>query len=186
MKKLTRKRLAGVIQAAALIMVVLDLGLYLAVARPLANAAEDEQHRFDSSRLSIRLAQARIAQLERDLALLPTSQKELKEFLDQHVAPRRRGYSRAAGLVHQLTQDAHINLKQVAYRLQSDPNEPLERLGIQVSVEGSFESLLHFTHALETSSDFLLVRGIIFQPGESGGLGLRLLAELYVTPQGRR
>jgi Tfp pilus assembly protein PilO len=183
MPSFTRKKLVRAIQSAAVAVLALDLVVYLAVVRPLSNTAADEQRRFVSSRQGILRTQASIAQLQRELTLLPATDKDLQEFLDQHVAPRRRGYSRAAGLVHQLTQDSQVNLKQVAYRLESDPKEPLERLGIQVNVEGPFESLLHFTHALETSSDFLLVRGVIIQPGESGGLSLRLLAELYVIPQ---
>jgi len=163
-------------------MVALDLALYLAVARPLQSAVESEQADFSAGRQEAKLTEGRIAKDQTELATLPVTERELKQFLTDHVPQRRRGYSRAAGLVHQLTQDSGVQLKQVAYRLDPNSKEPLERLGVMVNVEGSFESQLKFVHSIETTNDFLIVRGIIFQPGESGGLALRLLAELCVTP----
>ena len=62
-------------------------------------------------------------------------------------------------------------------------NDPLERLSLDINVQGSYPGLLEFSHALETANDFILVREFIFTPGEeNGALGLRLGADLYVTP----
>jgi hypothetical protein len=60
--------------------------------------------------------------------------------------------------------------------------EPLERLGIEVDVQGSFPSLLGFAHAVETSSDFLVLRGFSLETGDGETLALRMAADLYVTP----
>lgn len=182
MARLRRRTLHNILEGAALGLVALDLVVYLGLARPLSSAVKSQQERFNSARQQMRMTEIRIGQAQVEIAALPGTAEEMKEFLDEHVPPRRRGYSRAAGLVHKLTDDSGVQLKRVAYRLSEDPKDPLERLGIQVNVEGGFESLLKFTHALETSNDFLLVRGIIVQPGEDNGLGLRVLAELYVTP----
>jgi Tfp pilus assembly protein PilO len=182
MPKFGRRNLRLALQTAALGVAALDLVVYLALARPLASAVRSEQEKFSSARSQVRAKEAQLARLQKSLAELPDTDEELKEFLSQHVPPRRRGFSRAAGMVRQFTQDAGIQLTGVAYRLGSDRNAPLERLGIQVTVEGPFQSLLRFTHAMETANDFVLVRGLAFQPGESGGLALRLLADLYVTP----
>jgi hypothetical protein len=182
MARLRRKTLHRILEAAALGMAALDLLFYVAVARPLADGVRDQQTRFAEARLQVRLIQARISEAQDELNQLPSTDAAMKKFLEAHVPPRQRGYSRAAGLVHKLTDDSNVQLKRVAYRLTVDPKEPLERLGIQVSVEGPFEGLLKFTHSMETTDNLLLVRGVILQPGDSGGLGLRLLAELYVTP----
>jgi len=182
MAKLRRKTLYRVLEAAALGLAALDLVVYVAVARPLQDAVKSQQERFSEIRRQVRLSEARVVRLQGELAALPVTSKEMKQFLTDHVPPRRRSYSRAAGLVHKLTQDSGVQLKQVAYRLDPNTKEPLERLGILVNVEGPFESLLRFMHSLETTDNFLLVRGIIFQPGDNGGLALRLLAELYVAP----
>ena len=171
-----------ILETVAVGMVALDLVFYLAVARPLASGVKHEQGRFDEARAQVHLIQGRIGQAQDELDQLPSTDAAMKKFLEAHVPQRQRGYSRAAGLVHKLTDDSNVQLKRVAYRLTVDPKEPLERLGVQVNVEGPFEGLLKFAHSLETTDDLLLVRGVILQPGDNGGLGLRLLAELYVSP----
>jgi Tfp pilus assembly protein PilO len=182
MLKLRRKTLYRILEAAALGVAALDLVMYLGVSRPLAIAVEDQQESFAAARLQVKQTQARIAQFQKELTALPRTRQELDQFLQDHVPQRRKAYSRAAGLVHKLTQDNGIQLTRVAYRPEGRPGEPLEQLGISVTVQGPFEGLQRFTHDLETAPDLVIVRGIIFQPGETGGLALRLLADLYVNP----
>jgi hypothetical protein len=180
--KLKRKTLYRIIETAALSLAVLDLIAYLVIARPLASSVSAEQERFSESRQQVRASEARIGLYQKELAAMPATERELEAFLKEHVPPRRRGYSRVSGLVHKLTQDSNVQMDQLGYRLEMEPKDPLQRLEFQVKVTGPFEALLRFTHALETSDDLVLVRGLIFQPGESAGLGLRILADAYVTP----
>jgi Tfp pilus assembly protein PilO len=182
MARIRRKKVEQVIEAVALSLAGLDLVVYLAVARPLASAVESKQQEFSASRLGIRMSEVRLAKLSRSIAELPATGEDVKQFLSEHVPPRRRGFSRAAGLVRQITQDSGVQLTRVGYHLETERKDPLQRLGIQVNVRGPFENLLHFTHALETAKDFVLVRGLAFQPADNGGLALRLVADLYVTP----
>ncbi len=182
MARIRRKKVERVIEFVALTLVGLDLLVYLAVARPLSTAVASKQQEFSTSRRDIRMAEAQLAKLSQSIAELPSTDEDVKQFLSEHVPPRRRGFSRAAGLVRQITQDSGVQLTSVGYHLETGPKEPLQRLGIQVNVRGPFQNLLHFTHALETAKDFVLVRGLAFQPGETGGLALRLVADLYVTP----
>jgi Tfp pilus assembly protein PilO len=180
--KIKRKALYRIIEISALSLVVLDLIVYLAIARPLNSSVLTEQDRFSDSRQQVRLSEARIALYQKELAEMPVTQKEMKAFLEENVPARRRGYSRVSGLVHKLTQDSNVQMDQLAYRLEMEPKDPLQRLEFQVKVTGPFEALLRFTHALETSSDLIQVRGLIFQPGETQGLSLRILADAFVTP----
>jgi Tfp pilus assembly protein PilO len=182
MAKLRRKTIHRILEAAALGLAALDLVVYLGVSHPLAIAVRNKQETFAATRLQVKQTQTRIAQFQKELAALPLTRQELDQFLQDHVPRRRKAYSRAAGLVHKFTQDASIELTHVAYRPEGRPTEPLEQLGISVTVQGPFEGLQRFTHALETAPDLLIVRGVVFQPGETGGLALRLLADLYVNP----
>lgn len=182
MARITRKKLARFVEGVALSLAGLDLIVYLAVARPLASAVATKQQEFSASRRSIRASEVRLAKLSQSIAELPSTDEQVKQFLSDHVPPRRRGFSRAAGLVRQITQDSGVQLTGVSYRLETEHKEPLQRLSVQVNVRGPFQSLLHFTHALETAKDFVLVRGLTLQPGEGGTLALRLVADLYVTP----
>ena len=182
MARITRKRLARIVEAVALSLAGLDLIVYLAVAHPLASAVATKQQEFSAARKSIRASELRLAQLSHSITELPATGEQVKQFLSDHVPPRRRGFSRAAGLVRQITQDSGVQLTAVSYRLETEHKEPLQRLSVQVNVRGPFQSLLHFTHALETAKDFVLVRGLVLQPGDGGTLTLRLVADLYVTP----
>jgi len=180
--KLKRKTIYRIIETAALSLAALDLIAYLVIARPLASSVSAEQERFSQSRQQVKASEARIGLYQKELSEMPATGRELHAFLEEHVPPRRRGYSRVSGLVHKLTQDSNVQMDQLGYRLEMEPKDPLQRLEFQVKVTGPFEALLRFTHALETSSDLVLVRGLIFQTGETQGLGLRILADAYVTP----
>jgi Tfp pilus assembly protein PilO len=182
MGKLRRKTIHRILEAAALGLAALDLVIYLGISHPLAIAVRDQQDTFSAARVQVKQTQTRIAQFQKELAAIPQTRKGLDQFLQDHVPPRRKAYSRAAGLVHKFTEDAGIELTHVAYRPEGKPTEPLEQLGISVTVQGPFEGLQRFMHALETAPDLLIVRGVIFQPGETGGLALRLLADVYVNP----
>jgi len=75
-----------------------------------------------------------------------------------------------------------VQLSGVSYRLDEVKGEPLQRLGIEINVQGPFPSLLGFAHAVETSSDFLVLRGFTLEAGDEGTLELRMRVDLYVTP----
>jgi len=168
------------LETTALGVVMLDAVLYLAVVRPLRRMVTAEERRLTVARQQLQQAEHVATRLEKYLAALPDVEGQMRDFLQKHVVPRRRGFSQAARLVRLLTEASNLQLASVAYKLESAPDEPLERLEVDVSVVGSFRNLLAFAHALETSSDLLLIRECVFEPAEQGALGLRLRANLYL------
>ncbi len=181
MRKSRRKRFIRISEGVALGLVFLDLMLWVALVRPYEEKAAREQQRFETARRQLQEQKARVAQLEK--IQTTGTDSELSDFLRQHVPPRRRSFSRAARLVRRLAQESGVELSSgVNYRLSPTKDEPLERLGVEVSVQGPFPSLMNFAHALETTSDFILVRSFSFEVGDGGALALRLAADLYVTP----
>jgi hypothetical protein len=113
---------------------------------------------------------------------LPEAEKQLSAFLRNHVPSRRQGFSHAARLMRRLTEQAGLRLSGLGYKLESSENDPLQRLGMEVEVEGPFSSLLNFAHALETAGDFIVVRDFAFEPAEGQVVALRLGADLYLKP----
>jgi Tfp pilus assembly protein PilO len=87
-----------------------------------------------------------------------------------------------ARLVRRLSEQSNLELSGVSYRLDAGREEPLERLGVELTVEGNFPDLMKFTHALETASDMIVLRDFTFGPGESGRVEMRLTADLYLSP----
>lgn len=164
------------------VLIVLDALAYVGLQRPLASLLAREEGRFSVTRLEWLGAKRQLAYLKKRDAQLPTEDHQLKTFIQQHVPPRREGFSRAALLIDRLTQQSGVDLAGISYGLAQTKGEPFEHLGVKVDVQGPFSGLLSFAHALETASDFIVVRSFKFEATGGGVLGLELSADLYLMP----
>ncbi len=182
MRRSRRKILIRIVVGAALVLLLLDAALYLAVVRPVRRLVATEQQARGLAEAGVLEGRRRVERLKKFQQALPGAHEQIRIFLEDHIPSRRRGYSRAARLVRQLTEESGIQLSSVTYKLNSAREEPLQHLGIEVTVEGPFMGLLKFAHGLETAKDFILVRDFIFQPGEGGSLAMRLGADVYLEP----
>jgi Tfp pilus assembly protein PilO len=181
MMRVSQSRLAArVLERVAFVLVLLALGVWLVVVRPFEDRLLAEQRAYRTVRQQKLAAEARVTRLEK--IPVTDADTELKGFVSEHMPPRRRSFSKAADLVRRLTQDSGVQLSGVSYRLDEVKGEPLQRLGIEVNVQGPFPNLLGFAHAVETSSDFLVLRGFSLETGDGETLALRMAADLYVTP----
>lgn len=171
-----------IVEAAGLGLVVLDIVLYFAAYRPLGNMVASEERGYSDARQRVREQQLRVDRLKTYQAALPQADKRLEDFTSNHAPSRRRGFSAAAHLIRQVADASGVQPPSVAYRLDTKHQDPLERLGLEISVTGRYTGLLKFAHALETANDFILVREFSFAPGDNGILSLRLVADLYLTP----
>ena len=174
--------LVRIIVRLALVLLALDVVAFFAVSRPLARLETMAWNRLTEVRRRALETQTRVSQLERFQAKLPTAREQLAAFEHDHVPPRRQAFSRVARLVRKLSEQSGLEHAEIAYRLEASGKEPLERLGVELNVEGNFANLLKFTHALETASDMIVLRDFTFGPGESGQIGLRLTADMYLSP----
>jgi len=164
-------------------LVALDVLVFFAVYRPLGNKIDLESRRHAELRQTIRNQQVRVDVLEKDEAALPKTGKGLEDFTTNRTPSRREAYSTAAHLIHKLADASEVKISSTAYHLDLEHHDPLERLELDISVQGSYPGLLKFAHALETANDFILVRDFTFTPGEeNGALGLRLGPDVYLTP----
>jgi hypothetical protein len=180
MGKSRRRTVTRILEGVAVGLVLLDVVLYFALVRPLRSMRTAEQVRYSATRERVRELTVRAVRLEKFQTAVPETEDQLGAFMRSHIPPRRQGFSRAARLVRRLTEQAGVQLSGVTYKLDSSADDPLERLGIEVEVEGPFPSLLNFSHALETTTDFIVVREFAFEPTEGQGVALRLGADLYL------
>jgi Tfp pilus assembly protein PilO len=177
-----RKVLIRALEKVAVSLVVLDALLYFALVRPLRALRNAKEAEFTTMRVRLRDARARVAQLEAFQAEVPGADEQLEGFLNEHVPTRRQGFSRAARLVRELVEKSGAQLESISYKLDSDTDDPLRSLALEIDIEGPFESLLDFAHALETGSELAVVRNFNFQPREGGTMGLHLVADLFLKP----
>jgi Tfp pilus assembly protein PilO len=165
-------------------LVALDLLVFYAVFQPLGRKIDSAEREHERIRETIRDQQARAEILKKYAVAVPQVGKGLETFTTNRTPSRREAYSTAAHLIHKIADAAGVKVASTGYRLDSATHgDPLEKLELDINLQGSYAGLVKFSHALETTNDFILVRDFNFTPGgDNEPLGLRLGAELYVTP----
>lgn len=184
MKRSRRQIINRILEAAGVGLVVLDLLVFYAVYQPLARKIDVAERQHEQIRQTIRNQQARLEILTKYAAAMPQVGKGLETFTTNRTPSRREAFSTAAHLIHKIADASGVKVASTGYRLDSATHgDPLEKLEIDISLQGSYEGLVKFSHALESSNDFILVRNFSFTPGgDNEPLGLRVGAELYLTP----
>jgi Tfp pilus assembly protein PilO len=180
----SRRQIANrIIEATGAALVALDLVVFFAIYRPLGNKLAAETHRQAELRQAIRNQQVRVDALKKFEAAASPAGKGLEDFMANRTPSRREAFSSAAHLIHKLADASGVKISNLGYRLDTEHHDPLERLMVDIAVEGPYPSLIKFSHALETANDFILIREFDFAPGnEPGAVGLRLGAELFLIP----
>jgi Tfp pilus assembly protein PilO len=156
--------------------------LYFGMLRSTQALVSSEQQQFAALRRRIYDDEVRIERLKKYREALPEAGKRLAALEQDHAPPRRQGYSQAAKLMRSATEQSGTQLTSVAYKLDNNASGPLQRLGLLIVISGPFPALLKFAHALETASDFIVIRSFNIAASETNALELRLGADLYLTP----
>lgn len=177
-----RRVLAQKLLKTLLVLVLLDGVVYFVLDRPLAVWVRDTQERFTATRRAWLQEKILAVQLQKRASALPEANEQIDAFIHKRIPARRQGFSKAARLVQELSQQTGVQLDSLSYRLEEMPTAPLDDLAISVAIEGDFPKLMAFTHALETNQDFLVIRQFRFEEGDQGVLGLHLTADLYLLP----
>ncbi len=177
-----RKRLSRVVEAVASALVFVDVALLIVPVLWLGGRVQDERARTNELARQVLNDQQRLTRLIKLKEAQPETQSQLDFFLREHVPQRRQGYSRAARLVRQLAEHSGLEVAGINYKMDAPPEGSLDRLAMTINVQGPFAGLLNFAHALETASDFIVVRDFSIQNVEGKTLALRLSADLYLTP----
>lgn len=182
MRKSRRQIINRVIEATGLTLVALALLVFFAVYQPLGNSVSKEERRYSELRQTVRDQQARVEVLKRFEADMPETAKGLEDFLTNRIPPRREAFSVADHLVHKIGDAANVKILGVSFRLDSQHKDPLQRLQLEINVQGPYDGLMKFSHALETANNIIQVREFSVSPGTAGGLSMRMGADLYLTP----
>lgn len=182
MRKSRRQIANRILEVIGAGLVVLDLLVFFVVYGPLGDKLDREARRHTELRQTVRDLQVRVDLLKKFEAAMPQAGKGLEDFTTNRTPSRREAYSTAGHLVYKVADAAGVKVTTVVYRLDSEHHDPLERLTLDIGAQGSYAGLLRFSHALETANEFILVRDFSFTPGETGGISLRLGADLYLTP----
>jgi Tfp pilus assembly protein PilO len=182
-RKSRRQILIRLIEAIGLAVVALDLAVFFAAYRPLGEKVAEQTRRHAELRQAIRNQQIRVELLKKYQTTYPGVGKALEDFTADRAPSRREAYSTAAHLIHKVADASGVKVVSLLYRLETEGKDPLERLALEINAQGTYASLLKFSHALETANELILLRDFTISPGgENGALALRLGAELYLRP----
>jgi Tfp pilus assembly protein PilO len=181
MIRFPKRKVMFVFEVVAVGVVLLNLAMYLIAVKPLSTLAQSEWQKMTDTRRKALKMESRVADLESYHEELPETVKAIETFQHDHVPPKRRGYAKAMRMVRNISEQSGVELFNVAFRTENEKKEPMKRLGIVVDIQGAYPNLLKFAHSLETSDQVVLLRDFSFYPNQ-GGLGLRLNAEMYLTP----
>lgn len=190
MRKSRRQIANRIIETLGVGLVVLDLVVFFAIYRPLGGKLDALVSRDARLREAVRTEERRLDLLQKYEAAFPDTDKELQEFTRNRVPSRREAFSVAAHLIHKVASAAGVNVTTLIYRLDSEHHEPLQRLSLDISLQGPYAGLLKFAHDLETANDFMLIRQFSFTPGGQDAppgagappIALRLMTDLYLNP----
>ncbi len=184
MKRSRRQIINRVLEDAALGLLVLSAVVYFALYQPLGSKVDAAERQQISLLETVRNQKIRVELLKKYQDALPGSGKGLQDFTTQRTPPRREAYSTAAHLVHKFAEAAGVKVATMGYHLdKTQHSDPLEPLNLAINVQGSYENLIKFSHALETADNFILVRGFTMAPGgDVQPLALHLDADFYLTP----
>ena len=183
MSKDRRKHLIRFVEIAALGLALIDAALYFATIQPLRKMTQEASQRFEDARLQVRNEEARVKRLEWYEAAVPSSEKELGDFMDHQVQTRRKSFTRLDRLLRDLSEHSGVVLSNFTWKPEMARDEPLNRVIIQVNVTGPFSSLMNFGHGLETATgDFIVIHDFDFDSAEGASLALKLSADLYLNP----
>ncbi len=182
MSKSKRKALIRTMEKVAVVFFAVDVVAYGILVFGLGRRVETASRLRDGLLQQHLQMRKRVARLNQFQASLPDAMKQLEKFKEERVPTRRQGYSSAARTIREIAQHSGVEVNAVSYKLESNPHAPLQRLGLTVNAEGLFPGLVQFARSLETSKIFIVVREFNFQQGEGNGLGLRVTADMYLTP----
>jgi Tfp pilus assembly protein PilO len=162
--------------------VAVALAVFFAVYRPLGNKIVEAERRHAQLRQTIRDQEVRVEILKKFQTATPLVGKGIEDFMANRIPARREAYSVTDHLIHKVGEASNVKIMGIAFRLDPDRKEPLNRLGLEITAQGNYPSLLKFSHSLETADDIILIREFLLAPGDPGTVNLRLDADVYLTP----
>jgi Tfp pilus assembly protein PilO len=163
------------------LVLAINLGVLVGIVLPLASAAATTESRAQSARQALAAAERefKAAEATRDGQSLAT--RELQTFYGE-VLPR--DFRSAARITHiklaQLAEAHGVRYEQMSANADRERDSTLERLAVNMQLSGGYEDIRGFLHALETSSDFVVIDNMLLgSASENEGLTLTLQVSTY-------
>lgn len=179
-------------QAARRILVALalaagfDLVFYVAFTRPAIVEYRRLEFTTRPDFNALKKTEEAVKKLERFRDGLHTAESDLRRLREEVLSSRNARLVEVQAEVADICSEFHIDLESVGYSHELLLDEGLDRLEMNVPLEGGYANLRKFLQAVEDSDKFLLIERVALAKGKQGGRLLDLnisLATYFTAPE---
>jgi Tfp pilus assembly protein PilO len=161
------------------IVLAINLAVLMFIVMPMRRSAESGESQANASVVALNAA---IADLK-DAEAMRDGQKQAGTDLEKfygEVLPANLSVARRLTMLKlaQLARSHDVALQRGAATTEELRNSPLERLGVNYSLEGSWNDVRQFIYEIETGPDFLVIDNVGLSEVEGGSAPLALQLEI--------
>lgn len=135
---------------------------------------------------AVKNRETQVDDLETYLQALEQAQVDLKQLREEILSTKNRRMVPVQLELERLAQQFQIDSDQVEYDNEPLEEEGLERFAMVVPLEGGYQNLRSFIHAVESSDQFLVIERVNLVRSREGGVLLQLnitLATYFEAPR---
>jgi Tfp pilus assembly protein PilO len=165
----------------------LDGAFYLLRVQPRLREYEQLRQEIQPVLDELDEIERRVQSQEEFLAAVRRAEQDLGRLREEILSTRELRLVEVQRELARLAAQFHINLERVGFSNELLEEEDLDRLVMDVPLEGGYDNLRRFLHAVERSDKFLVVEGVTLAKGKEGGALLSLnitLATYFNAPEG--
>lgn len=156
-----------------------NLALYALAVRPMATRVAEADVRAATAEQARREAAREFSSVRAVAEGTQEAEGELRTFYEQ-VLPGDLSAAQRATYVSlaQLARDTNLRLSRRVAAATHERGGALDRLDIDIALEGDYEDVRQFIHRLETGPSFVVIDNLTLEQGLAAGDVLRLSLEL--------
>lgn len=153
-----------------LVLIGLNLFIYYGLLLPNQQSLVQQEQAWKNTREQF----SRMLQQQK-------AQDDLKQFRN-FLLTKNEFAKRVVNHLSETAKRLKLNLPAVSYKPDPVQEERLTKMDFSFTVSGSYEAIRRFIHAIETSSDFLIVEDLVLsqRSKEKGSLELQLRLATYL------
>jgi len=171
------------------VMALLAAVAYGGFVYPLRSRVEAAERRATTSAASLRSASQQELAAKRLVTGKDQAARDLERFYAQVLPVDRASARRVAYLrLAELAERANLDSARRTVTVDRDKNGRLERMDVSMTLRGEYADIRRFIHDVETSRDFVVIRGLELVQRDSGETELEVavqLATFYSVPDGQ-
>ncbi len=165
-------------------LILLDVGAYFGVVRPLRDRALATYQRYNRLRRSLVRQREKVQQLATMAKRLDEAGLQLEDFYRDNFYTRGDTFSRLSNLLRRTAAGAGVELDEINYQVGESEENSVQYISVRTATVADWAALMRFLHRLERAQALILIDDVSIGPSTFPGL-LRLQVNLkaYLRPQ---